>query len=371
MLKLNLLIADSDQAYVERLTTYLNNNDSHRFSISYVTSKEAMVTYLNKRSNNLDIALVHPSMSKEISVAHNVTTILLTDGRINILDKDKHVMSKFLRGDLIASQLIEVYTREHPEHMYLNKSNRKLKTIAVFSPLGGVGKSLISAGCAMVAQKMGKEVFYLNLEDGCSTSCYFDGEGFSSISELIYYLKNKKEQLHIKIEAIAFRDAVSGVKSFAPPESLMDIAELSTEEIEELITNVMNSNHELLFIDLSNQLSQKNMKALELADEILLIGSPTNTGSRRMNQFLKHMSVLEKRKGLSFMSKIHFVYNSNLQNSSAMSEVDNHYFNEFKSAYNIIFDQVINDHQGVGVPMHSDFAKDLQSIVQVCMNEDR
>jgi len=90
-----------------------------------------------------------------------------------------------------------------------------------------------------------------------------------------------------------------------------------------------------------------------------------------MNQFLKHMSVLEKRKGLSFMSKIHFVYNSNLQNSSAMSEVDNHYFNEFKSAYNIIFDQVINDHQGVGVPMHSDFAKDLQSIVQVCMNEDR
>jgi len=371
MLKLNLLIADPDHAYVERLTTYLNNNDSHRFSISYVTNKESLTTYLNKRGNNLDIALVHPSMSKEISVTHNVTTILLTDGRINILDKDKHVMSKFMRGDLIASQLIEIYTNEHPEHVYLNKANRTTRTIAVYSPLGGVGKSIITAGSSMVAKKMGKEVFYLNLEDGCSTSCFFDGSGFSSVSELIYYLKEKKEQLPVKIEAIAFKDPATGVKSFAPPESLTDIAELTVKEIEELITSIMKSNHELLFVDLSNQYSPQNMKALELADDILLVGTSSSTGKTRMNQFLKHLSVLEQRKGISLLNKTHFISNQSFQQGTTENLVDAHFVSKFCSNQIIAFDPVVSSHSGQGLPMHSSFGRDVQRIVNTFLNENR
>lgn len=303
MLKLNLLIADYDQAYVERLTHYLNNHESHRFSISCVTSEEAMEIYLRKRGNHLDIALVHPSLSKTIGKGTTITTVLLSDGRVNILDKGKHTISKFMRGDLIASKLIDIYTEAHPEHMYLNRSNESMKSIAVFSPLGGVGKSLISAAIAITARNMGKETFYLNLEDGCSTSCYFNGDGFPSVSELIYYLKEKQDQVNAKIDSLAFKDPATGVKSFAPPEALTDIAELTEKEIEQLILNVMQTSNDLVIMDLTNQLSAKNMKALELAHEILLIGVPTPAGKKRMDQFVRHLAVMEKRKMCPFCKK--------------------------------------------------------------------
>jgi len=368
MIKLNLLIADPDQAYVERLTAYLNNNDSQRFTVSYVTTTDSLEKYLHKRGSSVDIVLANPQFSKSISLKYQVTIILLTDGRINILDKDKYVISKFLRGDLIVSNLIEIYTKEHPEHLYLNASNRDIKTVAVFSPIGGVGKSVIAAGGSITAQKMGKNAFYLNLEDSCSTDCFFDGSGFSSISELIYYLKEKKEQLHMKIEAITFKDPSTCVRSIVPPESLSDIAELTEEEVEELILAIMKSNNDLLFIDLSNQLSSKNLKALELADDILLIGAPNNMGIKRMTQFLKQIAVMEQRKGISLMSKIHFIDNQHTSNirRSNIEDTSNTY--PFKQHHAITFDQTLHDSQSIGVPLNNNFGNSMQQIVNTIIN---
>lgn len=369
MIKLNLLIADPDQAYAERLTTYINSNASQRFRSSYVTTIDSLEKYLDLRGKNLDIVLVSPYFSKLVGLKHEFTTVLLSDGRINILDKDKYVINKFIRGDLMVSNLIEIYTKDHPEHIYLNESSRKTKSVAVFSPLGGVGKSIISAGSSITAQKMGSNTFYLNLEDSCSTECFFNGNGFSSISELIYYLKEKKEQLHMKIDGITFKDPLTGVRSIAPPESLSDIAELTKEEAEELILAIMQSNNDLLFIDLSNQLSPKNLKALELVDEILLITSPNNMGVKRMNQFLKQITVMEQRKGISLMNKIHFIENNHTAGIKRATVTNTSTEYSFRAKLIIDYDKSINDSQGIGVMLNGSFGRSIQEIVSNIIDE--
>lgn len=370
MLKLNLLIADPDQAYVERLTQYLNNNEAQRFSMSYVTSKEALMSYFDKRGQHIDLLLVHPSFAQYVGKQYAVTAVLLSDGRIHMLDKDKHVINKYMRGDLIASQLIEIYTNEHPEHLYLNQKQRTTHTIAVYSPLGGVGKSLIAAASAMTAKKMGKTVFYLNLEDGTSTACFFNGSGFPSVSELIYYLKEKKDQLNVKVEALAFKDPESGVKSFAPPETLADMAELSESEIEHLILSVMQSGNDLLMIDLSNSMNAKNMKALELADQIFLVGKSHPMASIRMNQFMKHIKVVEKRKGMSLIHKMHYVENQVAPGSVQSESVDASYRSLFKSNNVTVYDAELNQYQEHGVTLSGTFGRDIQRIMHSCLKEE-
>lgn len=371
MIKLNLLITVQDQDYAERLTNYINNSASQRFRASYVTTLDSLEKYLDLRGENLDMILLNPYFNKIVGLKHKFTTVILSDGRINILDKDKYVLSKFLRGDLMISNLIEIYTKDHPEHIYLNKSNRNMKSIAVFSPIGGVGKSVISAGASITAQKMGKNTFYLNLEDSCSTECFFNGNGFSSISELIYYLKEKKEQLHMKIEGITFKDPLTGVRSIAPPQSLSDIAELTKEEVEELILTIMQSNNDLLFIDLSNQLSQKNLKALELVDEILLISSPDNICVKRMNQFLKQITVMEQRKGISLINKIHYIenYNSAGKARATVNNISTEY--SFKEKLTIRYDKSLNETKEIGVMLNNSFGASIQEIVNNIINGNR
>jgi len=89
--------------------------------------------------------------------------------------------------------------------------------VAIYSPIGGSGKTTVAVNSAVHCAKKGLEVFYLNLENFQSTPLYFNCKKERNLSELLRCLKQGRN-VAAKIRQIKQKDADYGVHYFVPPE---------------------------------------------------------------------------------------------------------------------------------------------------------
>lgn len=311
MVRLNLLLADFDEGYLSKLADYLQNRHSTNFSVSYVTGETNLKVYLEKHRDTLDILLVCPGMAKGLYTGTQTTVVLLSDGRLDQAGEEYLVIDKYQRGDQLASRIIQIYLEEHPDRRFVNTSQASSRLVAVYSPSGGCGKSSLAAGLSALANQQGKKAMYLNLEGCESTEAWFEYGNSPSISELFYHLKEGAKQLSLKLEALSYRDPATRVRSFTPAESLLDFNELNNEDLETLADELRRTGDiDVVFIDLSASVDPKNLKILELVDNILMVVGDEAPSQAKMRSFLKQIPMLERKRNVDYSTRSVLVCNS-------------------------------------------------------------
>ena len=183
MEKLNLVIADTNTGYVESTVNYFMTNYFRRFQISSFTEWDFLYDFLSG-PRNVDILLISPQMYKEALPKDNIgEVIILTSGQLpNELDGLRSIDRNLVDYDFVTD-ILERYSRESPDiDTGIHAVKKQTKVIAVYSPLGGVGKTTISVSMSIRCGENGLKAFYLNLEPFQSTSLFFNcksGENFS------------------------------------------------------------------------------------------------------------------------------------------------------------------------------------------------
>jgi len=322
MARLKLIIADTDGTYVESIAEYIMLNHSQEFQVNSFTDKQCLIEYLSGEGNHADVLLIESSLySDEIPKENIANVILLTAEKADGNTGDYYTICKYQKGDKIVSDIFNIFAQKSNGNTVSVAGDKNTKLIAVYSPIGGSGKTTVATSCAIQCAQRRMKVFYLNLEDFQSTPMFCDCKGEHTFSDVLYYLKDKSSNLQLRIEGSKLYDAEYNLYYFNPPESLLDLQECKPEELRTLLDEFRNmGQYDLVFVDMSSSFDDKNIAVLEACDEILLVLPQDAVSDIKISLFAKEMSILKDRRGIDFIDKINMVLNK--YNTYMALEVD-------------------------------------------------
>ncbi|MGL5868826.1 AAA family ATPase [Clostridium chrysemydis] len=255
MAKLNLILADKDKNYIQGLSNYILNNYNDKFNIICLTDKELFIEEL-KKLRKKDVLVVGDSFYVNTIENLGIRSVLILNSGSATEDKYEYpVIKKYQTGADICKEILRVHSEYNPKNIERVTNNYSdTKIISFYSPIGGSGKSILASGTAMALARSGDDILYLNLEDIQTTKVYFKGASDYTLSDLIYLVKEKDEDFKEKFSQAIIRDKVTNVLFFNSTESILDIEDITVEDITWFITELYNMNmFKYVIIDTSSK----------------------------------------------------------------------------------------------------------------------
>jgi cellulose biosynthesis protein BcsQ len=311
MAKINLVIADSNEAYLNGLANYFSCNHSNKFQVNCFSKQSYLKDYLLK-NNRIDILLVSEDLfAKNLPVDCVNTCIILSSGRVTV-DLDGQIsVSKYQSGDKLYSSILNIYSESIKDKgILIQRGETNTKIICFYSPSGGSGKTLMSLCSCIQCAKMGLGVFYLNLEMLQSTPAFLSCSSENSLSQILYYVKKRSPSLGIKIEASRNEDKRLNIHYFSPPESMKDLEEINGEDAEFLLNGLTGMGiYDAVIVDISSTLDARNRAVLEKSSSIVLLAEEEETSAAKLEGLIKEFEIISSREGFELLDKTMFVIN--------------------------------------------------------------
>ncbi len=311
MIKINMVVADADRHYVGGLVRYISKYYGSKVQLNYFTDTLYLYDYLENSSRVADILLIGSDMlnlSKSLSSAGLV--VVLSSGRQGKCDSGYAVVNRYLSGEQLLSTVLGLYAEKFPGEMPAAKGEKKTKAVAVFSPAGGVGNSTLAVALAAVFSGKGKRTFYLNLENTQSTPVYFQCHGEQTLTDVVYFIKDKHKAVGMKISTVKQVDTATGIHYLCPPESITDLEALMPEELSYLVDQIRELNqYDRIVIDMPSRLDPGSIAVLDACDVILVVSDPGCVSKVKIQRLEKEFRIVGHKTEISLFEKSMLVMN--------------------------------------------------------------
>ncbi len=310
MWRIKLVIADTDETYLENLVNFFMRSHSGRFQVNSFTKQEYLYKFLQEEEPRADILLVSPDLFTAPIPENRVkTVILLTGGRIPSELGHLESVGKYQHGDRLVAGILRIYSESNKEEVFLSDGGKPTRLIAVYSPSGGTGKTTIAVNLCMQCISRGLSSFYLNLESIPSTSSFFTSKNEQNLSHMLFYIKEKNKNLGLRVEALKSIDA-TGVHYFEPQDRLAEVEDMSAEELNVLLGQMKKLNqYDAVVVDMSSSFSRQNLGILKFCDFIVFVLDPALASYTRARVLEKELDILAEKENVHIRDKIIPIFN--------------------------------------------------------------
>lgn len=288
---IRIAVADEDSIYLERLCNVLEEYDD--LKLSRYTEQDTFEK--DVVSKKFDVLLFNPDIyDGQLSMDKSVLKIVLADDNEAVpeLCTDMPRINKYQRISRIYNSILELYSEICTASGILF-GNNDVKTIAVYSPVGGSGKTTIALVVAARLARQGRRTFYINLEDIPSEGFYLTQSDDKGISEIAASL-GSRTNLTMKIQSLlkTKEDNLFYMNHFESPN---DLYEITNDEISELIAAFAGSGlFDAVVIDMGVSINPKNIAIFESAEKIMLIEKSDNISRIKMETFLGQAHIINE-----------------------------------------------------------------------------
>ncbi|MDQ2085711.1 AAA family ATPase [Herbivorax sp. ANBcel31] len=311
MYELRLVIADNDQDYIDSFIDFISSKHKNKFYVKSFTNEKSLYEHIDK-TDRVDILIIDPFFYREdIDLKKVVAPVVLSAGILPKEIKDFEIISKYQTGDNLVSAVLNIFSEKSNFEIHTKDGSKNTKVFTFFSPSGGTGTSTLAVAAALECVKNNLNVFYLNLERFSSTTAFFNSAGNGqSLSNIMFFLKENSKNLSLKIETSRIIDDTTGIHYFFPPENILDIEDVTTDEIKRLIEQMKKmAYYDVIIADIGNELNNINISLLQKSDYLFYVLSYDKVSKLKFEEMLKGFEILNKRKGLDFIEKGEFILN--------------------------------------------------------------
>lgn len=302
-MNIKLAIADSNEDYLNRLINVLEKYDQLSFSV--YTDRDSLEKALPEK--NFDVLLFDASVYEgQVSLGKTTLGIMLLDETecIPAGCKSFPKIKKYQRISGIYKKILELYAEKCGDISVLS-DDKKTKTVAFYSPVGGAGKTAMALVAAARLAMTGYKTFYINLEDIASEDCYLpQGEGkgmtemLSCLRTDINFAMKLQGLLQTKAENLFY------LNHFDSPN---DIYEMKPEELAELIALILKTGlFDFLVIDMGISMDEKAIRVYEAADRIVIVEKSDAMASKKLETFFRQTHIMQEY-GKKMSSLLNFV----------------------------------------------------------------
>lgn len=308
MALIKLLIMDEDDEYSFNLCKYLTHNYPEKLLVNYCGNVFNIEEWIKKIDP--DILLVCEKFYNYVDGYFQKTKILFSSGKIKSDLKNVTQIYKYKDVNKIAGDIINSYI--NAGNTISATKDKTTKAIAVYSASGNVGKTSVALGISSLCSLSGLSVFYFNLEQFQTTSFFLSNNNDYSLSDIIYYAKEKDKNLASKITTMGCKHPVYNINYFREPNNVFEINDLFPEDIELILDSLKEcKQYDLIVIDMDAVLNENTLKVFDIADEILYIMTENDICLHKIEIFINSIEKLYgKLNQTSYItSKFQFIAN--------------------------------------------------------------
>jgi len=209
MSQIRLVIADKDILYLEKLSAYLQKNKACSFYLELFTDACKFIEWLGS-GKNADLLVISSSLYNELTEKpSNKNILLLKDCAESLVPQGIYSINKYSPADRIMKEILSLCADYIPGE--INEDNKNGRINLFLYADGSDVMNPLSQGFAYINAVRGKKVFYLNLDEFSNTDSYFISNNTMGLSEMLYYVKSRKENLSLKAEVCTSCDVQTGI----------------------------------------------------------------------------------------------------------------------------------------------------------------
>ncbi|MBB6716654.1 AAA family ATPase [Clostridium gasigenes] len=290
---IKLIVIDNDLYYLNNLTNYITTEYKEMISVVSFSNKEFLLEYVDG-GEITDIVLASQEFYDEISEKYTLGKLILLSNN-NIENGNVENIYKYQSADKSCKEIIDIYNRKNSVK---NKANNESEVITFYSPIGGAGTTTLAIATALKFAQNGNHVLYLNFEKIQSNGIFMP-QNYSkyNFSDLIMSIKEGDNEFNeILLEGTIKYDEFN-LYYFNPIDSVLDVEDVSLEDIKDLVNNIVNSNKfNYIIIDLPSVLDSKYYYMFDRsADTIVIMGQDT-ISTYKIDTMLKQLDNISKFK---------------------------------------------------------------------------
>lgn len=307
-MKIKLAILEKDQGYLNRISTVFNTRYADKIELYLFTDMDVAIKILNDERIDVLVANelfeINPtSIPKRCGFAYFVDS---TD--IDTI-KEQRAICKFQKVDLIYKQILSIYSETAGNVSGLRFGDDSCKVIFFLPVSGGVGSSSMAAACARHFAAKGKRTLYLNLEKFAGADVFFEAAGQFDMSDIIFSLKSKKTNLSMKLESCV-KQSDDGVFFYSQSKIALDMLELSSEDIQRLITEIQfTGSYDYIIVDTEFSVDKDDLNLYRKAHTVVWVGDGSEISNMKLFRKYNALNTLEQKADSPLTNRVALIYN--------------------------------------------------------------
>ncbi|MDO4621815.1 MAG: AAA family ATPase [Eubacteriales bacterium] len=292
--KLHIVIVDTDRDFVKGIEEAIIARYARTAEVQFITDPGYIGAYFSA-PQSIDLLLVDESDYASIAGEHSILrTFLMVDeaGEEKQYPEDAAVVLKFLDVQEILDKMetalaVEIEVPEDEQE----KVKRDTKIVAVYSSIGGCGKSLSCVALARKLKMLDQKVLLVGCDAMQSISVFYPSNAYAG-QELAEKLKNPDEDTYWTIlQNIGF-DEVSYVLPFEKSLKTMGIG---FKEIDVLVDTLReNRDFDYIILDVGTDLTPEIAEDLSQVDSMILLTQTNEISNKKLQKLLKDPDLLPK-----------------------------------------------------------------------------
>lgn len=307
MKKINIAIADKDSVYLDRLTNYFVMS-AQSFEVFSFTTLDNLIQALTSGTTDIDILMLDEEMRCAAIDRCNISVKILLSNANRDSEDDYHILSKYQKTSDLANAIALLYAKASGHENDFATGNTGTKLIGFYSPIGGSGKTTLSLALAHVLGQRQKKVFYLGMERIDSTCGILSDAAKMSVSDLLVAVHCHEPGIGLQVLTKLYSDPKLGFSYIAPPESSLELNEISSaEQIEILDILAKLGQFDYVVLDFDSELNENKIQLLERCDQIVVPIVADLIGVNKLLRFCRESELRNEVRTL--WSKFLFVLN--------------------------------------------------------------
>ncbi len=272
-----LLAVLADEEYSNRFADYINHHKSRFFDLMVFTVLESMRAYA--KNSKIDVLLIDGRLLDEISGVENIKKIIVLSDDEYAAEQNGHdseeypSIFKFQSAALILDEILSLVAEdEKMAKMHMPYNTKHAALIVFFSPSGGMGTSTYAR---KVCQRFGRnyKTLYVNLEMFDSFAEFARtaegrNEYICGMSEIAFYIKQKKNNLALKLEAVIKHNG--DYAYILPAEDYRDLYDITPSEMDRFVDALIKeTSYERIVVD-AGYMSEAVMRLFSVCDALVI-----------------------------------------------------------------------------------------------------
>lgn len=316
---MKVVIIDNDTVYLNRIVSVFN--DKYQNEVELYTFSDNDIAQKSLSGKSIDILIIGQNKLNDVileDLRFNPSLIVYFSETKDIsLIHDHKVFCKYQKAELIYRDILNSYTEIEGIELSQSSDISDKNIFSFMSAAGGTGVSTVAIGFSYRIAKMGKSVLYLNLEKYNSVNVFLSGEGEQNMSDAFYAIISKKNNLSMKINNCIKTDK-SGVKFFDKCKCVLDVSEMSEDDMETLVQSVTSLDFEYIVFDMPLEFNTSSVDVYLKSKKIFCITDGTEIANAKTEDAFIGFVNLDSKKKTHITDRVFVIYNKYLDNQCSI-----------------------------------------------------
>lgn len=324
MPKLTLVLSDRDELYLEMFQFFVRSSGYGERLVVICFSEQTAFNQYFIEGRTCDILLAHESGVPEITLQRKIPCVVLLAESFIQEEGTVPVVFKYQPMHELISRVLALYYEQNEKAAMQLAGEKGTKIVSFYSAGGGYGKTIAALNLAAQLGRMGRQVFYLNMETFNGMNALVPTTNQHQFSKILYYLRTDLVKFAAKLESLKHRQYHYQFDYFDPPETPSEWQEYAAEDVKSLISNLCQAGlYDVLLLDLEATIQERIIGALHASHQILWLVLEDIQAMQKTSEALAMMGRLCGEGGQDLLSKISFVLNKHHGNKEMIRMEEN------------------------------------------------